>query len=244
MRVLAIETATAASSVAIGSGGRLAAMAAEVDARGHLGFLTAATDFCFAQAGWTPLEVDAVAVDTGPGRYTGLRAGIATAQGIAAAIGAPLVTVSSLSVLALRAATGRRRIWPVIDVRRGQIATQPFHPVPGGVVADGDPEVMAAEELRGLLEADPSDSLVVGDWESLPDSVLRGLHRVKRGRPRYPSADVVLEIGALKAARDDFATPEQVRPVYLREPDARINWSQISGRQPATDGGLWPEAAS
>ncbi len=100
--------------------------------------------------------MDAVAVDTGPGRYTGLRAGIATAQGIAAAIGAPLITVSSLSVLALRAATGRRRIWPVIDVRRGQIATQPFHPVPGGVVADGDPEMVTPEELRGLLEADPS----------------------------------------------------------------------------------------
>ncbi len=244
MRILAIETATAASSVAIGTDGRLAAMALEVDARGHLGFLTAATDFCFAQAGWTPLEVDAVAVDTGPGRYTGLRAGIATAQGIAAAIGAPLITVSSLSVLALRAATGRRRIWPVIDVRRGQIATQPFHPVPGGVVADGDPEMVTPEELRGLLEADPADTLVVGDWESLPDAVLRGLHRVKRGRPRYLSADVVLEIGALKAARDDFATPEHVRPVYLREPDARINWSQIKGRQATADGGFWPEAAS
>lgn len=244
MRILAIETATAAASVAIGSDGRLAAMALEVDARGHLGFLAAATDFCFARAGWTPLEVDAVAVDTGPGRYTGLRAGIATAQGIAAAVGAPMVTVSSLSVLALRAATGRRRIWPVIDVRRGEIATQPFHPVPGGVVADGPPEVMAAEELRGLLQADPGDSLVVGDWESLPDAVLRGLHRVKRGRPRYPSADVVLEIGELKAARDDFVTPEHVRPVYLREPDARINWSQIGGRGPATEDRPWPEAAS
>jgi tRNA threonylcarbamoyladenosine biosynthesis protein TsaB len=243
VRILAVETATAASSVAIGSDGRLAAMAVEVDARGHLRFLTAAADFCFARAGWAPLDVDAIVVDTGPGRYTGLRAGIATAQGIAAAIGAPLVTVSSLSVLALRAATGRRRIWPVIDVRRGQIATQPFRPVPGGVVADGVAEVMAVEELRGLLEADPADSLVVGDWESLPEAVLRGLHRVKRGRPRYPSADVVLEIGELKAARDDFVTPEQVRPVYLREPDARINWAQISGRGPADGAGPWPGAA-
>ena len=229
MRILAIETATAASSVAIGADGRLAAMALEVDARGHLGFLTGAIDFCFAQAGWTPLDIDAVAVDIGPGRYTGLRAGIATAQGVAAAIGAPLITVSSLALLALRAATGRRRIWPVIDVRRGLIATQPYNPVPGGVVADGGPEVMTPEDLRGVLEADAGDSLVVGDWEALPESVLRGLHRVKPGRPRYPAADVVLEIGALKAERDDFTIPEQVRPLYLREPDARINWSQIRG---------------
>lgn len=182
-----------------------------------------------------------VAVDVGPGRYTGLRAGIATAQGIAAAIGAPLVTVGSLSVLALRAATGRRRIWPVVDVRRGQIAAQPFQPVPGGVVADGAPEVMSADELRGPLEADPADALVVGDWEALPEEVLRGLHRVKRGRPRYPSADVVLEIGEMKARRGDFATPEQVRPVYLREPDARINWSQL---RPRREAGGDPEAAA
>lgn len=236
MRILAIETATPASSVAIGEDGRLAAMAVEVDARGHLGFLTAAIDFCFAQAGWSPRDIDAVAVDIGPGRYTGLRAGIATAQGIAAAVGAPMITVSSLVVLALRAATGRRRIRPIIDVRRGQIATQPFQPVPGGVVSDGHPEMMSPDDLRGLLEVDPEDTLVVGDWESLAEATFRGLHRAKRGRPRYPGADVVLEIGEIKAARDDVTPPEHVRPLYLREPDARINWTDIRG------GGLWPGA--
>ena len=238
MRILAIETSTAASSVAIGRHGKLASMALEVDARGHLGFLAGAIDFCFAQAGWSPPDIDAVTVDIGPGRYTGLRAGISSAQGIAAAIGAPLITVSSLTVLALRAATGRRRIWPVVDVRRGQIATQPFQPVPGGVVSAGSPEVVSPDDLRGLLDADPEDTLVVGDWESLPEATFLGLHRAKKGRPRYPSADVLLEIGEIKACRDDFTPPERVRPMYLREPDATINWAEIR------DEGLWPGAAS
>ena len=109
MRILAIETATPASSVALGTGGAIEAMSVRVDPRGHVGFLVPAIDFCFTQVGWQPSDLDLVAVDIGPGPFTGIRAGIATAQAIAAAVGVPIVTVSSLTVLALRAATGRRR---------------------------------------------------------------------------------------------------------------------------------------
>ena len=119
MKILAIETATPASSVALGEDATLVALSASVNSRGHVGFLVPAIDFCFERAGWSRDEIDVVAVDVGPGPYTGIRAGIATAQAIAAAVGVPIVTVGSLTTLAVRAATGRRRIWPVVDVRRG-----------------------------------------------------------------------------------------------------------------------------
>ena len=95
MKILAIETATPASSVALGEDDTLVAMAVHVDRRGHVEFLTSAIDFCFARAGWKPDDLELIAVDVGPGPYTGLRAGIATAQGIAAAVGVPIVTVGS-----------------------------------------------------------------------------------------------------------------------------------------------------
>jgi len=234
MKVVAIETATPASSVAIGADGGLAAMSVHVDRRGHLSFLVPALEFVFARAGWDRAEVDVVAVDLGPGPFTGLRAGVATAQAIAAAVGARLVGVDSLSVLALRAATGRRRIWPLVDMRRGQFATQPFRPLPGGIAPDGPVEVVGPDELRGTLECEPTDTLVVGDWHLLPDGFWSGLHRVRRGRPRYPSADTILEIAALRAERDEFLRPEDLRPRYLREPDVAINWSEFRSE------GLWP----
>ena len=87
MKILAIESATSASSVAIGRGGNVAAMALQVDRRGHVGFLVPAIDFCFERAGWVPTDLDAVAVDVGPGPYSGIRAGIAAAQAIAASVG-------------------------------------------------------------------------------------------------------------------------------------------------------------
>ncbi|MEN8235651.1 MAG: tRNA (adenosine(37)-N6)-threonylcarbamoyltransferase complex dimerization subunit type 1 TsaB [Actinomycetota bacterium] len=234
MRILAIETATPASSVALGEDGSLAAMSVRVDRRGHIGFLLPAIDFCFGQTGWERHEIDAVAVDVGPGPFTGIRAGIATAQAIAAGVGAPLIAVSSLTVQALRAATGHRRIWSVIDMRRGQVAVAPYQPLPGGVAPDGHAEVVGPEAFRALLDADESDSLVVGDWQVLPESMWGGLHRVRRGRPRYPSADVMLEIAAIRVTHGEFVAAEDVRPDYMREPDVQINWKSFRSE------GLWP----
>jgi len=234
MKILANETATPASSVALGDGSDLAAMSVKVDRRGHVGFLVPAIDFCFRQTGWDRGEIDAVAVDVGPGPFTGIRAGIATAQAFAAGVGAPLIPVDSLTVQALRAATGHRRIWSVVDMRRGQVAAAPFRPLPGGVAPDGVAEVVDADEFRAMLDADPSDTLVVGDWQSLPEMLWGGLHRVRLGRPRYPSADVMLEIAAMRAARGDFVGPGAVRPDYMREPDVQINWKTFRSE------GMWP----
>ncbi len=238
MKVLAIETSTPASSVALGDGGDVMAMTVQVNRRNHVGFLVPAIDFCFERAGWDPTDLEAIAVDVGPGPYTGLRAGLSTAQGIAAAVGVPLVIASSLTVLALRAATGRRTIYPIVDVRRGQVATAAFRPVPGGVVQESTAEVLSPDELSALLDSTHDDALLVGDVGCLPDGFVRGLHRVRVGRPRFPGADVLLEIAALKLANDDVVGPEDVRPLYLREPDTRINWSDFR------EEGMWPGEVS
>ncbi len=235
MKILAIDTATPASSVAIGEDDELRGLSVNVDRRGHVRFLIPAIDFCLEQAEWVARDIDIVAVDVGPGPYTGLRSGLSTAQAFAAAIGAPMVTVSSLTTIALRAATGRRRIWSVVDMRRGQIAVAPFTPLPGGVAPDGDPEVVRPEEFKGMLEAEVGDTLVVGDWQSVPESTWTGLHRVKRGRPRYPSAETILEIAAMKTRHGKTTDADDVRPVYMREPDVQINWQAFRSE------GAWPE---
>jgi tRNA threonylcarbamoyl adenosine modification protein YeaZ len=235
VKTLAIESATPASSVAVGDGGQLLAMALNVDKRGHVGFLTDAVDFCMRKAGLRPVDLDMIIVDVGPGAFTGIRAGIATAQGVGAAVGVPVRGASSLDALAFRAATGHRRIWPLIDARRGEYATASYRPVPGGVVKETLAELLSPEQLRATLDSDPENSLVVGDWQGLPPAVLRGLHRVKTGRPRYPSADVLLELAAQQAARPDPAQWVELRPMYLRQPDTEINWKTFRTE------GVWPE---
>ncbi len=238
MKILAIETATPASSIALGDGRAVVASATRVDRRGHGSFIVPAVDFCFDQAGWNPNDLDAIVVDVGPGLYTGIRVGLSTAQGMAAALGIPVVPVRSLDAVALQAATGRRHIYAVVDVRRGELAVASYRPVPGGVVKDGPPEIVSPDHFRAMLESDPDEVLVVGDVEDLPDSMFRGLHRVKSGRPRYPAAAALLDLAAGPLARDEYPAPEDLRPLYLREPDVSISWKQFRQEGP------WDPAAS
>lgn len=230
MKLLAIETATPGSSIALAEGRDAVAYAARSDRTGHSEFLVPAIDFCFHQVGWSPGDLDGIAVDIGPGLYTGIRVGLATAQGLGATLGIPVIPVSGLDALALDAATGRRHIWAVVDVRRGEVAVSSYRPVPGGVVRDGVPELVDPDGLRARLDSDPTDTLVVGDVARLPEGTLRGLHRVKTGRPVFPSARAVAEIAAGRLERDEIPHPDQIRPLYLRDPDVTINWAKL--RQP------------
>jgi tRNA threonylcarbamoyladenosine biosynthesis protein TsaB len=232
MRLLAIETATPGSSVAVVEDRRTLAAASRIDRMGHAGFLVPAIDFCFDQVGWSPVDLDAVVVDIGPGLYTGIRVGLATAQGLAAAFGIPVIPAVSVDALALEAKTGHRTIWAVIDARRGEFAVARYHPVPGGVVRDSPTELMDPDRLRAALESTAEDSLVVGDAAELGEAFFRGMHHVKTGRPRYPYAVALADIGAGKYERDEFPSPDDLRPIYMREPDVTINWEKLRPEGP------------
>jgi len=232
MRIVAIETATAASSVALVEGSGGVASARRIDRRGHVGFLVPALDFCFSQAGWAPADIDVVAVDVGPGLFSGIRAGLATAQAVAGAAGVPLIPVISLDAVALGAATGHRRVWAVVDVRRGEVAVGPYRPVPGGVVRDGPTELVTAAKLRATLESDATEALVVGDWQALSPDTLLGIHGLKTGRPRYPAAAAVADIARGRADKGEVPHPDEVRPRYMREPDVTINWADYREEGP------------
>ena len=232
MRIAAIETATPAASVSLAEERQVIASAERVDRRGHVSFLIPALDFLFEQAGWVPTDVDVVAVDVGPGLFGGIRAGLSTAQALAGAVGARLAPVGSVDAVALRAATAHRKIWSVVDARRGEFAVAPYQPVPGGVVREGSVELVSPDAFRAILAGDRRDSLVVGDWQSLPEGVFRGLHGIKTGRPRYPSSDAVVELAWARAQKDELPHPDEVRPRYLREPDVRINWTDFRREEP------------
>lgn len=232
MKLLAIETSTPGASVAVVEDRRTLAAASRIDRTGHATFLVPAIDFCFFQVGWSPKDLDGVVIDVGPGLYTGIRVGLATAQGLAAAFGIPLIPVSSVDALALEARTGHRQIWAVVDVRRGELAVARYRPVPGGVVRDAQTELLEPEELKAALQSTTDESLVVGDLEPLGDGFLRGMHHTKAAKPRFPYAVALAEIGAGKYERDEYPAPDDVRPLYLREPDVTINWEKIRREGP------------
>lgn len=99
MKVLGLDTSTLISGIAVVEDGVVLAEARH-DASGHKSDLLVAIDDVCRRAGVAPMQLDAVAVGAGPGSFTGLRIGMATAKGIAFATGKPLWVVSSLAALA------------------------------------------------------------------------------------------------------------------------------------------------
>jgi tRNA threonylcarbamoyladenosine biosynthesis protein TsaB len=232
MKILAIETATPGASVALVEDSSTLAAASRIDRVGHATFLVPAIDFCFDQVGWSPSDLNAVVVDIGPGLYTGIRVGLATAQGLAAAFGIPVIPATSMDTIALEARTGHRSIWAMVDVRRGQFAVARFRPVPGGVVRVDETQLVTPDVLHAQLESSSDQSLFVGDTGALPDGFFRGLHRVKTGKPRYPYAVALAEVGHGRYERDEYPAPDEIRPLYLREPDVTINWEKLRKEGP------------
>jgi tRNA threonylcarbamoyladenosine biosynthesis protein TsaB len=227
MRVLAFDTATRATAVALCD--RDSSFERRDDpppgARpGHAARLLALIAAAMADAGVGWAEIDRLAVGVGPGTFTGLRIGIATAHALARAREIPLVGVSTLKALALGGARGGSAgtVAAVIDARRGEVFTAAWK-CGGGRLGDRllEPAAVAPDELADRLLTLPAPVLAVGDGSVEFRAAL------ERSGALIPDdgaeAHKVTAISHCELARElQAGAPEDVAPSYLRLPDAEI----------------------
>lgn len=233
--VLGIDTATARMSVAatLGGGEPLREEELAPDAEGrprHSEALLAAIDRCLTEIGGWP-AVERIAVGLGPGSYTGLRIGISTARALAQARKLPIAGVSTLAALARGIAgtpEGRERpSLPVLDARRGE-AFAALHGSGGEEVRQ--PFVASPQSLAQWVAGLESPPLAAGDGsvrfraelEAAGATVAPDGDKVHRVFARHLCA-----IGAGAAA----SGPDRIRPIYLREPDAK-RWIERDAGKP------------
>lgn len=234
MRVLGLDTATPATTVAVLDSDR----GAEVERRddpavGERPRHTARVIPLLVEAmrgagvGWE--EIDRLAVGVGPGTFTGLRVGVATALGLASSREIPLVGVSTLHALAFgaasQAAPDEDAVVAVIDGRRGEVfaAGWSLDDVrrPGAVPLLG-PRAVGVEGLAGLLREQGRRWLAVGDGSVAFRTAL------ERSGARIPTEDSERNrVSAIDHCRLALGLPPEppgeVRPEYLRPPDAEIS---------------------
>ena len=231
MLVLGLETSTTRSSVALVDDDRVIASASLGVPRRHGEFLAPAIAFCLQQADVEVERISGVAVGIGPGLFTGLRVGLATAQAFAAARHLPVVGLSGLDVLAFQARYTRRAICAVIDARRGELFWAFYRPAPGGVQRDSTPSVGRIEQLSAEIEAHGDDVLVVGDGGLVERERLLDTGADVAGPDLgWPDAADLAELAVPRFVREETQRPEELRPIYLRDADARIGWEQHDGR--------------
>ena len=221
MIVLGIETSTARSSVALLVDGTVVAEEHHEDARGHGAFLAPAMRRCLDAAPVVDgaAHVDAVAVGTGPGLYTGLRVGMATAAAFATARGLPIVGVGGMDALAHAEARDGTLV-TTIDARRGQVfwSVHRVDDTGGAVRADG-PRVGTREELDATCATLAEDGPVRIVGEVGGDDIRRP-----------DAADTArLALRMLGTTPHDELVAERLEPVYLRDADVRIGWTERGG---------------
>jgi tRNA threonylcarbamoyl adenosine modification protein YeaZ len=217
--LLALDTATPAVTVAlheaVGGGGRTLAAATQVDARRHGELLLPAVRRVLAEAGRGLDEVTGIVVGTGPGPYTGLRVGLATAAALGAARHIPVHGVCTLDAMAYAVSEGGEEgvgagpFTVVTDARRKEVYWARYADARTRVAG---PAVDRPGELPRELTRLPAAGAGALLYPEVFDDARREL-------PEYASAAALAALAAERLAAGE--TLSEPRPLYLRRPDAR-----------------------
>jgi tRNA threonylcarbamoyladenosine biosynthesis protein TsaB len=237
MRVIILGIDTATPQIGCALGGPDGPLASFHAARGrrHAETLAPAVAFVCEQAGVALSEIDAIAVDVGPGLFTGLRVGLATGKAMAGALAVPMVGVTSLDLLARPLGQVARPVVAMVDARRGEVFWALYRPSRAGVERLGGYAVDEPAVVVARLAALGGEWLAVGDGAQRYAAVLGDIEGVEVAGPgfAYPSAAWLVELAWPLAEAGKSVAPQELAPLYLRTADVRINWQQRPTGVPA-----------
>jgi tRNA threonylcarbamoyladenosine biosynthesis protein TsaB len=212
--VLSVETSTSVCSSALHENGSLLHAIEEHKPQSASSQLAVQIDQLFAQAGVSRKRLSAVAVSAGPGSYTGLRIGVATAKGICFALDLPLIGLDSLQVLSAGIATTieAELLCPMIDARRMEVYT---------ALLDRSLHWVEPTQARVISESSFADQLALhsiaffGNGAEKCEGVIRHPNAVFV-RGGYPSASHMGTLAWLKFQNREFESLNLFEPNYLK----------------------------
>lgn len=219
MKILAFETSAKAASVALTDGGKLLAESYQNTGMTHSQTLMVMAQELLKTCGLSPKDVEAVAVASGPGSFTGVRIGVAAAKGFAWGGELPCYGVSTLEAMARNLGIWQGYVVPAMDARRSQVYTAIFHAQKGVLTRLEEDMAISLEELREKIKNFEESIFLVGDGallcyntllEEVPALVLPPEHRMHQR-----AAGVALTAQAMADAGDPGKAAE-LTPNYLR----------------------------
>ncbi len=220
-RVLGLETATRVCSVAVVESGRIVAEQMWDAGMQHAERLLPMASDLLAHLGWRTEDLDGVGVGAGPGSFTGVRIGMATAKGLCLGADLPLVCVPTLAALAYPVGFAGMPVCAMLDARRDEVYAAVY-------AFEGDvPEALVPDRvlpLADLLPQLPRPVLLVGEGAQVYRGRIQdALGPDARFLPppcNRPGAGAVALLGAGLLARGEAVDLELAEPTYLRRSQA------------------------
>ena len=222
MRILAIDTATNSCSVALWCDKSIVSSTTEIMSRGQAEALVPMINTTLEEAAVTANDLNLLAVTVGPGAFTGLRIGLATARGIALAANVPCLGLTTTEVIAHAVNTDmwqQGTLLVSIDSKRTDIYVQAFQL---GLAPLKKPIAIDPAALGDWLKDVPRPIHVVGDAKQKATSALirSGHEPITIEKHDAPDGSVMAELASQRWTCGDIL--EAPVPLYLRPPDAKL----------------------
>jgi len=229
MRILALDTSTLTASVAVFIDGAAAAFG-DARAEPHSEKLLPLVDEMLRRAGIAAAAIDAIACGAGPGSFTGLRIGLATAKGLGFALGKPLVLVSSLAALAWPARG--RDVLALLDAKKREVYAGIFDAAGRPLAPE---RVLPPDALEGYARAAGRGLVVLGDGAAAYPEAAARCGVVDTSIRGTPDARAVAELAAARLAAGSPDSVDELltaAPTYIRASEAEIASIPVALREP------------
>lgn len=221
--ILSIDTATEEASVCLSQNGEVIGVSTNLNQKDHAGWVQVAIHTLLQQKGVAMQQLQAIAVTAGPGSYTGLRVGMATAKGLCFALQIPLITINTLQAMALGAIdqvgiiashmTPPLCYCPMIDARRMEVFTAVYDDNLNEIIA---PKAMILEELS-FKEALNNRSLICFGNGSFKWKNVSRYPNVLFIEEKIDIAKPLAKLATRLHLQQNFANLAYAEPVYLKE---------------------------
>lgn len=231
LKIAAIDTSTEACSAALYCNGEVR-FRYTVEPRAHAKALLPMLDELMLEAGIKPLALDAIAFGRGPGAFTGVRIATAAAQAVALAASIDTVPVSTLAAIARRCYRdhGCERVAVAIDARMGEVYWGAYRNL------QDEPELVGEELVcppGSVPVLDGSWTCAGTGWQSYADSLAHNVATRLPDVESFPHAVDILALGIDQFVKGNAVSPDDAKPVYLRNNVAKTEAQRLSEKQSA-----------
>lgn len=224
MRILSVDTSTAACSIVLSEDGELRGEINTESEETHSVRLLPGIDTLLRSCGCSIKNIDAFAVVCGPGSFTGVRIGLTTIKGLAESLAKPTIPVTAFEAWLEKVPEQQGILIPVIDARRSEVYGAVFSRSGETTELLSPGRVEKVSELLASI-AHPQACFLGGGAAVYEDLIVaRPGWRVLAGDPFLGRA--LSQIAFRRAEKNTFLTATELQAYYLRRPDAELKWKQ------------------